>query len=150
MQHEEIKQSDRGIDQLIAHNKPAIIAAMKAVGVVSAEVTYSGCGDSGNGYEVTFSPASPEAGSHSLEVQSIHDSFDQEKREWHEFLVPKSSTLETALRDFCESLIDATGHNGYQDGDGGGGTMVLNAETGCCELDHYDYIVDTVHHVTEH
>jgi hypothetical protein len=145
MTQEQIIKGERLIDDVIAHNKNAIIAAMKDAGLVTVEATYSGSGGSGNGYEIGSTPQNREAMERAVEIQTINREYDRDAHVWIETVRIKSVDLAEAIRDLCENLISAAGHDGFQDGDGGGGTMTIVADTGFCELAHYDYVVDTVH-----
>jgi hypothetical protein len=51
------------------------------------------------------------------------------------------SSVEDAISEFTDELINKHGHAGYENNDGGGGELIISVESGNVELNHYDNIV---------
>ena len=117
-------------------NAKRISAAMRAVGIESMQVEYSGSGDSGENWSASVTPEMEFPEVLITTLRSLWD-YSTSTR------VPSEVThsLENAFRDFAETWIDDE-HAGYENGDGGFGTVTLFA-SGAAELDHSDYIVET-------
>lgn len=130
---------------LVILNKAAILKAMSGAGVARVVVEYAGAGDSGEGIDVGIEPAGASATVH---LQVVNSSFDQDGKRWVYGADIKELPLDEAAEQLCEDLISEAGHSGYENGDGGGGTMTLTLETGELQLEHYDCYIerDTSHH----
>ena len=100
--------------------KSLIVNAMKQAGISTAVIEYSGSGDSGNVDDVTFTP----------EVDARVTIEDEDV------------SLNEAVRDFANELIDSE-HSGYENDDGGSGTITINAETNLVTWEHLDYYTES-------
>lgn len=96
----------------------AILPVLRENGWV-ATVMYRGAGDSADGCEIQLEEVGTDGGACGpvLRKQS-------------------AKLLETALDEFTDQIIALAGHEGYENDDGGGGTMVLYP-SGNVSLSHY-------------
>lgn len=91
---------------------------LKALGVVSVEVTYNGSGDEGNIDEIMLSIS---------ETSKLRGEADLELR------------IDSWAWDFI-----CGHHSGFQDNDGGFGTLTWDMASGAITLDHNDYVQESV------
>ena len=122
----------------IAHNKTKIIEALKAAGITSATAEYTGEGDSGNGCDTTLMPAVKDFPK--VTVKTASSEFIDGK--WKSSEVEKPMDVDDAIREFVDDLIELHNHSGYENGDGGGGTVTFNVDTDSFTYEHYDNIVE--------
>lgn len=123
-----------------AENIRAISAALRTAGAVSATAEYAGYGDSGDHFSIDIrwpdKPVlSPETG-----IASARPTID---------LTPadaSTGTLASQLADFDSAFenlvwdaVSLTGHDGWENNEGGGGTFTLSAN-GTALLEHYDNV----------
>jgi hypothetical protein len=138
---------------ILAANRDACLAAMAHVGAKLAVVEYAGEGDSGTGDEVIF--YADEEQSHQvsfeallgLDVGMLCASKRWEPGERFGRLVclgvdVKRMMLEEALSALCDQAIDLFGHSGFENGNGGRGSMELSASVGLT-LEHEDYSIES-------
>ncbi len=137
------------LQALVLHNKAAIMAALKSNGVTNATSEYSGSGDEGSTGSVTVHPENTAALEYNVTVKMIGSTFDSSAEKWITKASDSNLTLEQALRDVTDQLIEMNGHAGYEDGDGGGGSVTFDVENDTVEHDHYDCVVENVHSVHE-
>jgi hypothetical protein len=57
--------------------------------------------------------------------------------------------MQELVEIFTDALISCAGHDGYENNDGGGGTLTILAD-GTFKLDHYDNVVSTVDSSYDH
>jgi len=120
------------------HNKIQIINALKSRNISTATLEYSGQGDEGHTQEVEYSPpceaAEPKV---TIQVNSqviVHGQWVVRESE-------ETMLLDDALNAFLEDLLEIEDHELYGDGDGGGGTLIVDADEGTFKLSHYDNVV---------
>lgn len=126
---------------LVTKNWSAILEAMKRLGATGADIEYRGCGDSGEGTEVTFQPASVD-GSTLVEIYRIHSEF--QNGAWSRTEVGSQTSLEEALRWLTDEVVSLAGHDGYENNEGGYGKLTVLVEEGSFALEHSDYVVETL------
>ncbi|MFT4066709.1 DUF6878 family protein [Paraburkholderia sp.] len=105
---------------------------LRAAGAVSATAAYAGYGDSGDHFEITIQwPASP-----------------QESMDATTGLNPTTSDclgdpdFDPRFESLVWNAVSATGHDGWENNEGGGGTFTLLPD-GTATLEHYDNIEDS-------
>lgn len=134
--------TDSPIDFSIAENKRAIFAALRLVGIEQVVIEYGGGGDSG---EIEDVAATPKALTNEDKV----------------FVRPLPSTWgtpeiklaeEVGLRDGVESfawdLLEYK-HGGWENNDGGRGTITFDVATETVTLDHNTYFTDSTNDTSE-
>jgi hypothetical protein len=131
--------------EILVFNKNAIAAAFVLCGVECATAEYSGSGDDGSGTDVAFSGSEDstylEAVVTLKRVQGVYDASRQGDDRWSYKIVEMEMDLEEAMKVFTDDVIENFGHSGYENGDGGCGTVELFA-TGKLEYSHSDYITE--------
>jgi hypothetical protein len=125
-------------------NKQALARAMRAAGLASVEVTYSGSGDSGQIDEVEFDPPGVDARTHHVLVARMHYRWDEERCCGANEPLFEELSLADAAETLCDQAITLCDHDGYENGDGGSGTFTLQAADAAAELDHRDYYTESL------
>ena len=132
---------------IVQHNKAVIIAAMRSFGLTSVVASYEGGGDEGGFTGVTSSPDEPddtEAMNSKVTYKTVIHTFDKESGYWPSSVVDLTASLEIVVENFTDALLALHGHESYENGDGGGGTVTIDAESETVTHDHYDNVVETV------
>lgn len=126
---------------IIDANVAAVAAALAAAGALSVKIEYSGSGDSSDGTD-------------SIEIEWAEGVEEQEvkvagsKRDWvraedgsfSQAVIPVELTLKRFLSDvLTDQIIAASGHGGFENGDGGRGEITVHAD-GRCSHGHWDYV----------
>lgn len=135
-------ESDDAKDELFEFNKQALARAMLEAGFTSVTVRYSGCGDSGQTDSVDFEPAALDPSVVEVEMAQVRADYDQAQRAWKKELCFPSVTLPELASLLCDTAISLTGHDGWENNDGGEGTFTLQAEGAAAELEHSDFYVE--------
>jgi hypothetical protein len=122
-------------------NLSNVIQALRLKGVVSVEYNYSGSGDSGWFEQPTFLPENIEEsfGEATCLLTSGKSRFEDGK--WVEYGV----TEETKLRDACTFLAEwyvEAKHGGWENNEGGQGSVVFNVVEGTMTVEHEDNIIE--------
>ena len=128
----------------VEFNKTAIFSALKDAGVSSAVLDYQGEGDSGDNPDITFHPSSPDL-TVKVQLQKVERIYNQTLKEVEETIGTVERTLERALDAFLYEVINESNHAGWENGDGGGGTLTLDIASNSYELAHYDNIIHQEH-----
>lgn len=119
-------------------NRSMLLIALKAQGVADVRYVYSGEGDSGGMEEITFFDAEGEPIEDSLTDHRVL--FAQFVPGWQSSTRPEKSSeaqlvlnemdLEGAAIELLDSVINLTGHAGYENNEGGHGVVTLFVEDG--------------------
>jgi hypothetical protein len=56
--------------------------------------------------------------------------------------VEQSVSIEQALRDFADAAIELV-HGGWENGDGGSGSVVFDCQSGIVRIEHTAYFTDS-------
>lgn len=131
---------DRTESAYIQHNKIEIVAALKAAGISALTVEYRGEGDEGHHFEIRTEPEEVADLQGFVTLKVVNAIFVAGK--WEASVVDQQFSLQDALEAFAEVLIDANGHSGYHDGDGGGGELVFDVDANTVAHEHYDTVID--------
>ena len=110
----------------VGNNIRVLAKVLVDAGIVSLTVDYSGSGDSGNGFEVSFE------GDQSVLAQEV-TVLEEDDGDEH------TMDVDTAIRDLTELAIVEAGHEGYECDAGGCGTFRLRAD-GTATLSHKNYL----------
>ena len=97
--------------------------------VTEVEVQYHGSGDCGGIEDVNVNGTLNQLAMMHLIVKH-HD---------HDEVI--SVSIENAIRDVCNDLIDRR-HGGFENNEGGGGTITFDAVEKTVQIDHFDNIVE--------
>ncbi|MGI0013258.1 MAG: DUF6878 family protein [Nitrososphaera sp.] len=132
----------------VQHNKEVIFEALKAAGIRSVTLEYFGEGDDGQGFEMTTAPAAYVMPSEGVTLKQVSGIWDPETK-WQLKATEHTYPLDDAVMAFGDTLMEVHGHRGYENGDGGCGTITFDVEARKYEHDHYDTIVEHEHTVHE-
>ena len=127
-------------------NKAAVLAALQQAGATAATVDYFGAGDEGRIEGVYITPDSAAAARVKLAV--VERSWDAGARVMTAAAVLRDYGVDDALTELCEAAITLTGHDGYENGEGGRGALTVDVSAGTYSLEHGNYYVER--DVTEH
>jgi hypothetical protein len=131
---------------ILRHNAEVCAAEMRRLNIAGVEIDYSGEGDSGNGVDIFLIDESGSAIDAETGLLSsstvVYRQVDHDYG-WREDACFGDAplSLDEALEDLCCLAIECFGHSGYENNDGGGGTLRLKASSGELELKHYDNVV---------
>jgi hypothetical protein len=131
--------ADRAIFEF---NKLALAGALRALGITRVTVEYSGGGDEGRTESITFEPNDQHT-SHTVNVALMKYRWDEERACGGSELAFDDMALDQVAEALCDTAISLTGHNGYENNDGGAGTFVLQAADATAELEHSDYYTES-------
>lgn len=118
--------------------------------IASCAIEYTGSGDSGETEEQTFAPVSgdevaPDALTKPIPYVCYASTYFADK--------PSTVNIsELSVEDFLSRLLDqvisVSGHSGWENNDGGGGTLNVQSD-GKWTLEHYDNVVHQEYDNTE-
>lgn len=134
-------------EPLVEVNKRELLAALRAAGAASAEVTYSGYGDSGD----IDSACAYCSDSVELKLEGRIDFTVKQisaRGETTGSRTIESMGLEDALKDFAYDVLE-TRHGGWELHEGAGGKLTINVEAGCFTLAHNDFYTEVDHTESE-
>ena len=115
--------------------KRELCAALEAASVATVVAEYYGDGDSGNTQEaVAYAEDDNAATPLSGELQPPLDNT----------VIPLSGELQSRLDDFVDRVI-STNASGYENHDGGGGSVTIDVASQEIIMEHYDNVVEQVH-----
>ena len=129
-------------DTWLQHNKLILLEVLKASGVQSVSVQYAGEGDEGAVDLISFTPSDALLLPQVVKVLAQHSTYDTQTRLWSEVYRPEAKPITDALEDFCFDCVVQARHGGFENNEGGGGTLNLDVVSGTCTLDHYINLVD--------
>lgn len=124
-------------------NKQVLLEALRTLGIQAVTVTYAGSGDSGQVEGVEVNPETRPFDVVQVELAQPDASRDPISGEWLTRLELRPVSLVSALGDFCEDAIELAGHGGWENGDGGEGTLTLTVDTGEVVLEHTEFFTDS-------
>ena len=127
-------------------NRDQLVACLKQAGIAMVEVKYSGSGDSGGVEEIETTPNDIDlAGKSCLRVEIDYGWTKQPACT----IKVSLENLEDRLSGIADEMISLFGHDGYENNEGGYGTMTIAAEegygspAGSVNLEHSDIIEAT-------
>jgi hypothetical protein len=128
----------------MAANKELILSALKAAGVTSATVEYEGDGDSGGVTDTDFQRVSGcEKDLSFFLAYLIRAEYGWKKESEFSIYIRRCGVCD-AVQEFAEcDMVSYFGHSGYENNDGGRGTVTFDVERGSIKLEHSDYIMET-------
>jgi hypothetical protein len=131
---------EHGPDTEFGETLAEMAAVLRKHGLTSVQGEYTGSGDSGDGFDIYYFK-----GDESVEVDEDVDDevtylvVETEYKDGQ--FVPvksaRSAEFEQALEDVCFAMVSASGHDGWEINEGGGGKFTVR-DDGTATLDHYD------------
>lgn len=120
--------------------KAELIKALAAIKANLALITYDGCGDNGQIESVEAFRANGK--SVSLDTPPFELAVEASET------TGRYASLREALDDYAWELL-AVNHQGFENDDGGFGTITIDVARGTVTLDHNDRFTDSVNTTTE-
>lgn len=127
-------------------NRDLLIATLAQLEIVSMQIRYSGGGDSGDVYEVEPEPACAveKLRGTTMAVSCAKTVWDEARKASYT-LETHSVSVDEALRDFALAWVDQH-HGGWENNDGGSGTVTINVVGNTFVLEHDAYYTESFHH----
>lgn len=131
---------EHGPDTEFGESLAAMADVLNKHGYTSVQGEYTGSGDSGDGFDIYYFK-----GNDSVEIdKDVDDEVtylvvepDYSKGLFAYINTTRTAEFEQALEDVCFAMVAASGHSGWENNEGGGGTLTVRAD-GTATLDHYD------------
>ncbi len=138
------KEQEISGKEILQKNKKRICEALREAGISKVVATYAGYGDSGGFDEVDYYDGNDQKNPPTTEIEYIEASYVWRANGRVSSVKHVKKSLDDAVLDFCYDAIDVAGHGGYENGDGGGGTITIHVASQKVEVDHYDYYTETI------
>ena len=127
---------------VLGRNRRILLATLAQAGAVTATATYVGCGDSGGVEDVSVEmPAEAPFDMVAL-VTVFAERGVFENGKWQTTVIEQQLSIEQALRDFADEVIDVV-HGGWENGDGGSGSVIFDCQAGTVRIEHTAYFTDS-------
>lgn len=129
----------------LAENKAEILEAMKAIGAARATVTYSGSGDEGQFDQPEFVKADGtaiNAEEAMVNLKATVGVWVSGESKWENKEWEGEVDLNEALSDLCHDLVQDR-HGGWENNEGGCGSLQVLVEGGKFRLEHSNYYIET-------
>lgn len=119
-------------------NRDALIEQLKALKISEVKINYNGCGDSGDVMEMEVTPAEvlPLLQTTMLQYRNVTQIYKD--GEFHSEHLDEQMTLHDALSDFTIMWLYQH-HAGWENNEGGEGTVVIRVADNCFELSHTEF-----------
>ncbi len=132
--------------EAVRANRQPLLTALAALAITQLVVRYEGGGDSGDVSELEVFPESLAQANiaNTLKVEQLTYhclAAEYQDGEYRYFLQEQQSSIDSALRDFTLTWVDAH-HGGWENNDGGSGTMTINVSEGTFRLEHSEYYTE--------
>ncbi|MBU9363499.1 DUF6878 family protein [Burkholderia multivorans] len=135
-----------GPDGELAAVLDAIGTVLHSVGALSVTIEYEGCGDSGNVERIELQwPGAPGTSPDSIAIPGARGEADAPTASAGESTTDiEEYRFDDAIENLLHDAIELAGHSGWENNDGGGGTLTVHADATAC-LRHRDDFTDTIH-----
>ena len=132
--------------EAVRANRQPLLTALAALAITQLVVRYEGGGDSGDVSELEIFPESLSQANiaNTLKVEQLTYhclAAEYQDGEYRYFLQEQQSSIDSALRDFTLTWVDAH-HGGWENNDGGSGTVTINVAEGTLRLEHSEYYTE--------
>ena len=132
--------------EAVRANRQPLLTALAALAITQLVVRYEGGGDSGDVSELEVFPESLAQANiaNTLKVEQLTYhclAGEYQDGEYRYFLQEQQSSIDSALRDFVLTWVDAH-HGGWENNDGGSGTVTINVSEGTFRLEHTEYYTE--------
>ena len=127
---------------VLGRNRRILLATLVQAGAVTATATYVGCGDSGGVEDVSVEMPAEAPFDMAALVTVFAERGVFENGEWQTTIVEHHLSIEQALRDFADEVIDVV-HGGWENGDGGSGSVIFDCQAGRVRIEHTAYFTDS-------
>lgn len=127
---------------VLGRNRRILLAALAQAGALTATATYVGSGDSGGVEDVSVEMPAEAAFDWLKPVTVFAERGEYSNGEWETTTVEEQLSIEQALRDFADAAIELV-HGGWENGDGGAGSVVFDCQAGIVRIEHTAYFTDS-------
>ena len=132
--------------EAVRANRQPLLTALAALAITQLVVRYEGGGDSGDVSELEIFPESLAQANiaNTLKVEQLTYhclAGEYQDGEYRYFLQEQQSSIDSALRDFVLTWVDAH-HGGWENNDEGSGTVTINVTEGTFRLEHSEYYTE--------
>ena len=127
---------------VLGRNRRILLATLVQAGAITATATYVGCGDSGGVEDVSVEMPAEAPFDMAALVTVFAERGVFENGEWQTTTVEQQLSIEQALRDFADEVIDVV-HGGWENGDGGSGSVIFDCQAGTVRIEHTAYFTDS-------
>lgn len=136
------KDEAEAVDQ---RNRDRLFDALKAAGVETVVVEYSGYGDSG---QIDSIDAEAKLDGHHVEMEEVRTTWESARDGGYEKIhilnPPQSYSLRDVIEKFCYDKIEEH-HPGYENNEGGNGTFTFNVADRSIHYEHNDAYIEYEH-----
>jgi hypothetical protein len=143
-EHAPVEHTPMMLDEasILGRNKRILLSALRQAGITQVTVTYVGMGDSGS---VDGVEAEMPEGTHfdAIAPVTLHaQRATYSEGEWQTTEVEQSTSIEQALRDFADEIVDWL-HDGWEEGDGASGSVIFDCPADSVRVEHTAYFTDS-------
>jgi len=137
------------VHQAFEANVVTLAVFLSAHRVASCAIEYRGSGDSGESEEQTFEPLDGDDVSEAAANSKLpYVDFQQGWLSEPAVAKSKESDVESFLSELLDQALRVNNHSGYENNDGGGGTLTIFAD-GHWKHEHFDNVVTEEYDHTE-
>jgi hypothetical protein len=153
LKHSDNFEGDAGHDDRVFNAKEDIpyasslkrlAVALKDAGFSSVYAEYTGSGDSGEGFDISYIPVAGKGDADDLDppgdvaYEIVGYEWNPEEGRSKDVVRETTADFESAFEDLAFVFIETVmGHRGWENNEGGGGEVTLTAE-GVLSVEHYD------------
>jgi hypothetical protein len=134
--------------RLLEKNKDTIVAILRSLKAKSVEVSYSGCGDSGQIEDVQVLDEHNQP----IDIDGRCVAITRTSSMWNgTAFEPRTVTEDTPLKHALSELTYDSleeRHPGWEDGDGANGTLRIDLASGAFTLEHGTHYMETTYEET--
>jgi len=133
--------------ELLELHRTALVIGLNGSAIEQMVIEYAGSGDEGNGFEISVTPSSVVIDD--LLIETADSEYYEMEPGTYRYKVSKGSMdLSSLLEEMCDLALTVGGHSGYEDNEGGYGSLTFTMATGELKLVHNDYAskVETTEH----
>lgn len=140
--------------EVLSHNLALIVQVLRQNNLASLTIDYAGSGDSGDTFDVAvFDVHGNQGDLPGTELTGMHARRSYGPAPAYPVtIVAEQATRARPFADFLEDfhcmVLSMDGKDGYENNEGGGGTLTITIE-GTCTLEHYDYIIEREESTTD-
>lgn len=132
---------------LLSGNAAMIARAMRSAGAKKLEMSYEGSGDSGDVVDISILDGADIPIKNdtlpNVEISLVKRRYDEATDKWIDVVSSEACSFDVAASYLLDDVIEHFDHSGYENNDGGRGTLTLDAVTGELELEHSDYYTES-------
>jgi hypothetical protein len=127
-----------GADGTFGETLARMAAMLKANGCSAVQGEYTGSGDSGDGFDIAYFGEDKKQVDASIDEDVSYTVVEltYANGKFAHVQSTRTADFEQAFEDVCFAMVSASGRDGWENNEGGGGKLVITAE-GTATLEHY-------------